>query len=115
MRCSLTPTSSHSSSESLAATARPAMATAAVLEVRSGPTGRGAGLADMEDARRRTGSRVRGVMVTRQLATEKCALSHNKQCSGGATIKLPEEDPGHYLRSLIKVVKQLLIMEPVAG
>ena len=61
----------------MAATARPAMATAAVLEVRSGPTGRGAGLAVREDARRRTESRERGVMVTRQLATEKCALTHS--------------------------------------
>ena len=55
------------------------MATAAVLEVRSGPTGRGAGLAVREDARRRTERRERGgmVTVTRQLATEKCALTHS--------------------------------------
>ena len=115
MRCSLTPTSSHSSSESLAATARPAMATAAVLEVRSGPTGRGAGLAVREDARRRTGSRVRAVMVTRQLVTEKCALTHNAVAVHLSNYQKRTRVIISVLRSLIKVVKQLLIMEPVAG
>ena len=40
----LTPTSSHSSSDIFAATASPAKAAAAVLELSEGPTGIGAGL-----------------------------------------------------------------------
>ena len=56
----LTPTSSHSSSASLAATARPAMATAAVLEPRSGPTGAGTGVTGPSSSRGRGGGAEHG-------------------------------------------------------